>query len=44
MRLAQQDRIDLIANEIMVMKESRQENIVNYVDSYLVNNTLWVWR
>jgi serine/threonine protein kinase len=37
-----QDRIDLIANEIIVMRESRHPNIVNYLDSYLVNDTLWV--
>jgi protein-serine/threonine kinase len=37
-----QDRIDLIANEIIVMRESRHPNIVNYLDSYLVSDTLWV--
>eukprot|EP00123_Amoebidium_parasiticum_P011813 comp20914_c0_seq1/m.27887 comp20914_c0_seq1/g.27887 ORF comp20914_c0_seq1/g.27887 comp20914_c0_seq1/m.27887 type:complete len:570 (-) comp20914_c0_seq1:564-2273(-) len=42
MKLAEQDRIDLIANEIIVMKESKHPNIVNYVDSFLVDNTLWV--
>eukprot|EP00123_Amoebidium_parasiticum_P012475 comp21379_c0_seq1/m.29405 comp21379_c0_seq1/g.29405 ORF comp21379_c0_seq1/g.29405 comp21379_c0_seq1/m.29405 type:complete len:572 (-) comp21379_c0_seq1:467-2182(-) len=42
MKLANQDRIDLIANEILVMRDSRHPNIVNFLDSYLVDNTLWV--
>ena len=43
MNLAQQPKKELIINEIIVMKEIRQANIVNYVDSYLVGETeLWV--
>eukprot|EP00124_Ichthyophonus_hoferi_P003166 Ihof_evm2s260 gene=Ihof_evmTU2s260 len=42
MKLAEQDRIDLIANEIIVMRDSHHPNIVNFVDSYLTDNTLWV--
>jgi protein-serine/threonine kinase len=35
---------DVIINEICIMKLSRHPNIVNYVDSYLVDSgsTLWV--
>ena len=34
---------ELIINEILVMKENKQRNIVNYLDSYLVGDTeLWV--
>ena len=34
---------ELIINEIMVMKEIKHPNIVNYVDSFLVGESeLWV--
>ncbi|CAJ0832594.1 2261_t:CDS:2, partial [Entrophospora sp. SA101] len=43
MDLSHQPRKELIVNEILVMKESRHPNIVNYLDSYLVkSNELWV--
>lgn len=43
MDLSRQPRIELIVNEILVMKESQHPNIVNYLESYLVkNNELWV--
>uniref|UniRef100_A0AC35TVL4 Protein kinase domain-containing protein n=1 Tax=Rhabditophanes sp. KR3021 TaxID=114890 RepID=A0AC35TVL4_9BILA len=42
MSLAQQPKKDLIINEILVMRENKHTNIVNYLDSYLVNQDLWV--
>lgn len=42
MDLANQPRKELIVNEILVMKESQHPNIVNYLDSYLVKQELWV--
>jgi serine/threonine protein kinase len=43
MDLATQPRKELIINEIYVMRESKHENIVNYVDSFLVGSgELWV--
>ncbi|KAJ3338810.1 signal transducing kinase of the PAK [Gonapodya sp. JEL0774] len=42
MNLDQQPKKDLIINEILVMKEMRQKNIVNYIDSYLWKGDLWV--
>lgn len=34
---------DLLLNEITVMKESRHDNIVNFLDTYIVNDAyLWV--
>ncbi|KAI9298885.1 Pkinase-domain-containing protein [Neoconidiobolus thromboides FSU 785] len=42
MNLEQQPKQDLIINEILVMKESRHKNIVNYNDSFLFKGDLWV--
>jgi serine/threonine-protein kinase CLA4 len=42
MDLSHQPRKELIVNEILVMKESQHPNIVNFLDSYLVRNDLWV--
>ena len=34
---------ELIINEIIVMKENKHRNVVNYLDSYLVGESeLWV--
>ena len=33
---------ELIINEILVMRENKHPNIVNYVDSYHVGEELWV--
>jgi serine/threonine protein kinase len=42
MDLDNQPKKELIITEIEVMKALKQESIVNYVESYLVNNELWV--
>ncbi|KAK2145459.1 hypothetical protein LSH36_680g01013 [Paralvinella palmiformis] len=42
MNLSQQPKKELIINEIMVMKEHQNPNIVNYLNSYLVSEELWV--
>ncbi|KAI8091384.1 kinase-like domain-containing protein [Gilbertella persicaria] len=42
MDLSKQSRLDLIVNEIMIMKESHHSNIVNFLDSFLVRGDLWV--
>uniref|UniRef100_A0A914Y858 non-specific serine/threonine protein kinase n=2 Tax=Panagrolaimus TaxID=55784 RepID=A0A914Y858_9BILA len=42
MNLSQQPKKELIINEILVMRENKHENIVNYLDSYLVGEELWV--
>ena len=44
MNLANQPKKELIINEIAVMKHNRHINIVNYKDSYLVDEELWVGR
>jgi len=43
MDLSLQPRKELVVNEILVMKESTNPNIVNYLDSFLVKSQeLWV--
>lgn len=42
MNLEQQPKKDLIINEIIVMKESKHQNIVNFMDSFLHGGDLWV--
>lgn len=42
MNLKQQPKKELIFNEIIVMRASKHKNIVNFLDSYLVNVDLWV--
>ncbi|XP_069468711.1 serine/threonine-protein kinase PAK 3 isoform X3 [Ambystoma mexicanum] len=42
MNLQQQPKKELIINEILVMRENKNTNIVNYLDSYLVGDELWV--
>ncbi|UMM41912.1 hypothetical protein L5515_017957 [Caenorhabditis briggsae] len=42
MNLKDQPKKELIINEILVMRENKHANIVNYLDSYLVCEELWV--
>ena len=42
MNLEQQPKKDLIINEILVMRDSKHKNIVNFIESYLVKGDLWV--
>ncbi|XP_073971681.1 serine/threonine-protein kinase PAK 3-like protein isoform X2 [Rhodnius prolixus] len=42
MNLSQQPKKELIINEILVMRENKHPNVVNYLDSYLVAEELWV--
>lgn len=42
MNLEQQPKKDLIINEILVMRDSKHKNIVNYLDSFLLKGDLWV--
>lgn len=37
MNLSQQPKKELIINEILVMRENKHSNVVNYLDSYLVS-------
>ncbi|KAJ2898966.1 hypothetical protein IWW38_001166 [Coemansia aciculifera] len=42
MNLEKQPKKDLIINEILVMRESKHKNIVNFIDSFLNRGDLWV--
>ncbi|KAJ1720668.1 Protein kinase [Coemansia erecta] len=43
MDLSKQPRKELLVNEILVMKESRHANIVNFIEAFLLNSSdLWV--
>lgn len=42
MNLEQQPKKDAIINEIVVMRDSRHRNIVNFIDSFLHKEDLWV--
>eukprot|EP01135_Chromosphaera_perkinsii_P011625 Nk52_evm8s2462 gene=Nk52_evmTU8s2462 len=42
MQISQQPKKELIINEILVMREMKHYNIVNYLDSFLVDGELWV--
>ncbi|KAK4661863.1 Protein kinase [Podospora pseudopauciseta] len=43
MDLAHQPRKELIVNEILVMKENKHANIVNYLDAFLMDNDKELW-
>lgn len=40
MNLSQQPKKELIINEILVMRENKHGNVVNYLDSYLVSEVV----
>ncbi|KAJ2508555.1 hypothetical protein H4217_008526, partial [Coemansia sp. RSA 1939] len=42
MNLNKQPKKDLIINEILVMRESKHKNIVNFIDSFMHRGDLWV--
>lgn len=42
MKLEKQPKKDLIVNEIIVMRQSKHRNIVNFIDSYIHQGDLWV--
>ena len=42
MDLDKQPKKDTILNEVLVMRASRHPNIINYIDSFLYKNQLWL--
>ncbi|TWU74195.1 p21 protein (Cdc42 Rac)-activated kinase [Metarhizium rileyi] len=43
MVLARQSRKELLVDEIMIMKENRHENIINFLEAFLVNDNKLLW-
>lgn len=44
MNLSQQPKKELIINEILVMRENKHPNVVNYLDSYLVGEVCFCFH
>lgn len=42
MILSQQPKKEIVINEIIIMRDLHHKNIVNFIDSYLGMETLWV--
>lgn len=42
MHLETQPKKELIANEIIVLRQARHPNIVNFIDSYIYSGDLWI--
>eukprot|EP00008_Paramoeba_atlantica_P004077 CAMPEP_0201475094 /NCGR_PEP_ID=MMETSP0151_2-20130828/566_1 /ASSEMBLY_ACC=CAM_ASM_000257 /TAXON_ID=200890 /ORGANISM="Paramoeba atlantica, Strain 621/1 / CCAP 1560/9" /LENGTH=450 /DNA_ID=CAMNT_0047855107 /DNA_START=192 /DNA_END=1544 /DNA_ORIENTATION=+ len=42
MVIAKQAKKEVLTNEILIMKESHHENIVNFLDAYMVSGEIWV--
>jgi p21-activated kinase 1 len=42
MNLDEQPRKDLLINEILVLRTLRHTNIVNFIDSFVYENELWI--
>ncbi|NXW80100.1 PAK1 kinase, partial [Hirundo rustica] len=40
--LHKQPQKELIVNELLVVRDNKHPNIVNYLDSYLVEDKLWI--
>ncbi|NXA62218.1 PAK3 kinase, partial [Mohoua ochrocephala] len=40
--LGKQPQKELIVNELLVVRDNKHPNIVNYLDSYLVEDKLWI--
>ncbi|NXM80506.1 PAK1 kinase, partial [Oenanthe oenanthe] len=42
MSLLQESSSELCVKEIQVMRDNKNSNLVNYIDSYLVHEELWL--
>ncbi|NXI04335.1 PAK1 kinase, partial [Pachycephala philippinensis] len=40
--LGKQSQKELIVNELLVLRNNKHPNIVNYLDSYLTGDKLWI--
>eukprot|EP00211_Chloroparvula_japonica_P003424 CAMPEP_0119118880 /NCGR_PEP_ID=MMETSP1310-20130426/607_1 /TAXON_ID=464262 /ORGANISM="Genus nov. species nov., Strain RCC2339" /LENGTH=443 /DNA_ID=CAMNT_0007108279 /DNA_START=253 /DNA_END=1584 /DNA_ORIENTATION=+ len=42
MVIAKQAKKEVLRNEVLIMKESHHDNIVNFLDAYMVDGEIWV--
>ncbi|NWH95744.1 PAK3 kinase, partial [Aegithalos caudatus] len=42
MSLHKQPQKELIVNDLLVVRDNKHPNIVNYLDSYLLGDKLWI--
>merc|ERR1712218_318295 len=42
MVIAKQAKKEVLRNEILIMKESHHDNIINFLDAYMVDGEIWV--
>jgi serine/threonine protein kinase len=42
MIVSQQESKKVLVNEVVILREMHHKNVVNFVDSHMLNDTLWV--
>lgn len=42
--IVENKNVEILVNEIVIMKNIKHKHIVNFVDAYVVSRILWVWK